>query len=84
MDGHSGYDQIFIKTFKWVIMPFCFEEQRSHMPEGHKCYFSCDNIQAHGSYIDDMVVKSNQMHEYVAGFREAFERMKQHKLKMNP
>ncbi|KAL1299817.1 hypothetical protein AAHE18_18G135300 [Arachis hypogaea] len=35
-------------------------------------------------YVDDVVVKSNAKKEHLENFKKAFERMKKHKLKMNP
>ncbi|GKV36311.1 hypothetical protein SLEP1_g44457 [Rubroshorea leprosula] len=80
MDGHSGYNQIFIA-----------EEEIS------KTAFRCPgNIAAMNAifhdmigrfmeiYIDDVVVKSMEDEEHLEHLRKAFERMRQHGLKMNP
>ncbi|GKV20231.1 hypothetical protein SLEP1_g30388 [Rubroshorea leprosula] len=100
MDGHSGYNQIFIaekdipKTafhcpgaigmHEWVVMPFglknaCATYQRAMNAIFHDMIGRFMKI-----YIDDVVVKSNEVEEHLVHLKLAFERMRKHGLKMNP
>ncbi|GKV35499.1 hypothetical protein SLEP1_g43756 [Rubroshorea leprosula] len=76
MDGHSGYNQIFIadadipKTaFRCPAMNAIFHDMIGKFME---------------IYIDDVVVKSNGEADHLVHLRKSFERMRQHGLKMNP
>ncbi|XP_024164019.1 uncharacterized protein LOC112170997 [Rosa chinensis] len=48
----------------------------------HKTAFRCPGFAE--VYIDDVVVKSKKRGDHIVDFRKVFERMRQHKLKMNP
>ncbi|KAL1333382.1 hypothetical protein AAHE18_11G096500 [Arachis hypogaea] len=90
MDGYSGYNQIYIAeedvsktafrcpgalgTFEWVVMPFGAMNKIFHDFIGNFMEI----------YVDDVVVKSNAKKEHLENLKKAFERMRKHKLKMNP
>ncbi|KAM1758776.1 hypothetical protein ACFX11_007869 [Malus domestica] len=100
MDGHAGYNQIFIaeadvhKTafrcpgalgiYEWVVMPFGLKNvdatyQRAMNTIFHDLIGTIVEV-----YIDDVVIKSKQRRTHVDDLRQAFLRMRQHNLKMNP
>ncbi|KAM0971971.1 hypothetical protein ACFX2A_020157 [Malus domestica] len=100
MDGHAGYNQIFIaeadvhKTafrcpgalgiYEWIVMPFGLKNagatyQRAMNTIFHDLIGTIVEV-----YIDDVVIKSKQRRTHVDDLRQAFLRMRQHNLKMNP
>ncbi|KAM1473746.1 hypothetical protein ACFX2I_029844 [Malus domestica] len=100
MDGHAGYNQIFIAeadvhktafrcpgalgTYEWVVMPFGLKNagaiyQRAMNTIFHDLIGTIVEV-----YIDDVVIKSKQQRTYLDDLRQAFLRMRQHNLKMNP
>ncbi|KAM1282230.1 hypothetical protein ACFX2H_022619 [Malus domestica] len=100
MDGHAGYNQIFIAeadvhktafrcsralgTYEWVVMPFGLKTagatyQRAMNTIFHDLIGTIVEV-----YIDDVVIKSKQRRTHVDDLRQAFLRMRQHNLKMNP
>ncbi|KAM1223354.1 hypothetical protein ACFX2G_043340 [Malus domestica] len=100
MDGHAGYNQIFIAeadvhktafrcpealgTYEWVVMPFGLKNagatyQRAMNTIFHDLIGTIVEV-----YIDDVVVKSKRRQTHLDDLRQAFLRMRQHNLKMNP
>ncbi|KAM2225165.1 hypothetical protein ACFX1X_019424 [Malus domestica] len=100
MDGHAGYNQIFIAeadvhktafrcpgalgTYEWVVMPFGLKNagatyQRAMNTIFHDLIGTIVEV-----YIDDVVIKSKQQRTHLDDLRQAFLRMRQHSLKMNP
>ncbi|GKV06953.1 hypothetical protein SLEP1_g18770 [Rubroshorea leprosula] len=100
MDGHSGYNQIFIAdadvpktafrcpgavgTFKWVVMPFGLKNAGATYQRAMNAIFHDMIGKFMEIYIDDVVVKSHGEADHLVHLRKAFERMRQHGLKMNP
>ncbi|KAM1224306.1 hypothetical protein ACFX2G_044185 [Malus domestica] len=99
MDGHAGYNQIFIAeadvhktafrcpgalgTYEWVVMPFVKNAGATYQRVMNTIFHDLS-----GSiievYIDDVVIKSKQRRTHLDDFRQAFLHMPQHNLKMNP
>ncbi|KAM1105002.1 hypothetical protein ACFX19_013518 [Malus domestica] len=100
MDGHAGYNQIFITeadvhkttfrcpgalgTYEWVVMPFGLKNagatyQRAMNTIFHDLIGTIVEV-----YIDEVVIKSKQWRTHMDDLRQAFLRMHQHNLKMNP
>ncbi|GKV01316.1 hypothetical protein SLEP1_g13876 [Rubroshorea leprosula] len=100
MDGHSGYNQIFIAdtnvpkttfrcpgvvgTFEWVVMSFGLKNAEATYQRGMNAIFHDMIGKFMEIYIDDVVVKSHGEEDHLVHLRKAFERMRQHGLKMNP
>ncbi|GKV43692.1 hypothetical protein SLEP1_g50953 [Rubroshorea leprosula] len=100
MDGHSGYNQIFIAdadvpktafrcpsavgTFEWVVMPFGLKNAGATYQRAMNAIFHDMIGKFMEIYIDDVVVKSNGEADHLVHLRKSFERMRQHGLKMNP
>ncbi|GKV52216.1 hypothetical protein SLEP1_g58805 [Rubroshorea leprosula] len=100
MDGHSGYNQIFIAdadvpktafrcpgvvgTFEWVVMPFGLKNAGATYQRAMNAIFHDMIGKFMEIYIDDVVVKSNGEVDHLVHLRKSFERMRQHGLKMNP
>ncbi|GKV34366.1 hypothetical protein SLEP1_g42743 [Rubroshorea leprosula] len=100
MDGHSGYNQIFIAdvdvpktafrcpsaigTFEWVVMPFGLKNAGATYQRAMNAIFHDMIGKFMEIYIDDVVVKSNGEANHLVYLRKSFERMRQHGLKMNP
>ncbi|GKV50000.1 hypothetical protein SLEP1_g56718 [Rubroshorea leprosula] len=100
MDGHSGYNQIFIAdadvpktafrcpgavgTFEWVVMPFGLKNAGATYQRVMNVIFHDMIGKFMEIYIDDVVVKSNGEADHLVHLRKSFERMRQHGLKMNP
>ncbi|GKU89741.1 hypothetical protein SLEP1_g3839 [Rubroshorea leprosula] len=100
MNGHSGYNHIFIVeediskmafrcpgnigTYEWVVMLFGLKNAGTTYQRAMNAIFH-DMIGCFMEiYIDDVVVKSMEDEEHLEHLRKAFERMRQHGLKMNP
>ncbi|KAM2563613.1 hypothetical protein TB2_011996 [Malus domestica] len=100
MDGHARYNQIFIAkadvhktafhcpgaldTYEWVVMPFGLKNagatyQRAMNTIFHDLIGTIVEV-----YINDVVVKSKHRQTHLDDLRQAFLRMRQHNLKMNP
>ncbi|GKV43113.1 hypothetical protein SLEP1_g50447 [Rubroshorea leprosula] len=100
MDGHSGYNQIFIVeedipkaafrcpgaigTYEWVVMPFGLKNVGATYQRAMNAIFHDMISRFMEIYIDDMVVKSNEVEEHLGHLKLAFERMRKYGLKMNP
>ncbi|OMO99378.1 reverse transcriptase [Corchorus capsularis] len=100
MDGHSGYNQIFIVeedvsktafrcpgaigTFEWVVMPFDLKNARATYQRAMNAIFHDMIGKFMEVYIDDVVVKSHNSLNHINHLRRSFERMRHHGLKMNP
>ncbi|KAM2783704.1 hypothetical protein COP1_013155 [Malus domestica] len=100
MDDHARYNQIFITevdvhktafrcpgalgTYEWVVMPFDPKNagatyQRAMNTIFHDLIGTIVEV-----YIDDVVIKSKQRWTHLDDLRQAFLRMRQHNLKINP
>ncbi|KAM1784883.1 hypothetical protein ACFX12_037849 [Malus domestica] len=93
MDGHAGYNQIFIAeadvhktvgTYEWVVMPFGLKNagvtyQRAMNTIFHDLIGITIKV-----YINDVVVKSKSRRTHIDDLRQAFLRIRPHNLKMNP
>ncbi|XP_059627439.1 uncharacterized protein LOC132270270 [Cornus florida] len=94
MDGHSGYNQIFIAeddvnktafrcpgaigTFKWVVMPFGLKNAGATYQQAMNAVFHDMIGKFMEVYIDDVVVKSATKAKHLADLRRSFERMRAH------
>jgi hypothetical protein len=100
MDGHSGYNQIFIaksdvyktafkclgsiETFEWMVMPFGLKNVGATYQKAMNSIFH-DMIGKYMEvYIDDIVVKSQNFDEHLKNLEKTFIRMRKYQLKMNP
>ncbi|KAM1037787.1 hypothetical protein ACFX2C_032563 [Malus domestica] len=95
IDGHAGYNQIFIveadvhktafrcsgalDTYEWVVMPFGLKNERAINTIFHDLIGTIIEV-----YIDDVVIKSEYWWTHLDDFHQAFLHMRQHNLKMNP
>jgi hypothetical protein len=100
MDGHSGYNQIFIVeedvhktafrcpgsigTFEWIVMPFGLKNAGETYQRAMNLIFHDMLHKFMEVYIDDVVVKSQTFEEHIECLEKAFLRMRRHQLKMNP
>ncbi|CAL2239080.1 unnamed protein product [Prunus armeniaca] len=100
MDGHAGYNQIFIAeedvhktafkcpgaigTYEWVVMPFGLKNAGATYQRAMNLIFHDLIGRTVEVYIDDVVVKSPSKADHVGHLRQAFNRMRAHGLKMNP
>ncbi|CAL8135225.1 unnamed protein product [Prunus armeniaca] len=100
MDGHAGYNQIFIaeedvhktafrcpgaiETYEWVVMPFGLKNAGATYQRAMNLIFHDLIGRTVEVYIDDVVVKSPSKADHVGHLRQAFNRMWAHGLKMNP
>jgi hypothetical protein len=97
MDGHSGYNQIFIVendvhktafrcpdsigTFEWVVMPFGLKNTGATYQRARNSIFH-DMIGKYMEvYIDDIVVKSQNFDKLLRNLEQAFIRMRKHQLR---
>ena len=100
MDGHSGYNQIWIAeddvhktafrgpgsigTFEWVKMPFGLKNAGATYQRAMNAIFH-DLIGTFlECYIDDIIVKSDGIDNHIEHLRKSFDRMRSFKLKLNP
>ncbi|GKV45247.1 hypothetical protein SLEP1_g52356 [Rubroshorea leprosula] len=99
MDGHSGYNQIFIAeedipktafrclgaigTYEWVVMPFGLKNVGATYQRAMNAIFHDMIGHFMEIYIDDVVVKSNEDEEHLEHLKLAFERMRKHGLEMD-
>ncbi|KAM1677921.1 hypothetical protein ACFXTN_034692 [Malus domestica] len=100
MDGYAGYNQIFITeadvhktafccsgaldTYEWVIMPFGLKNTGATYQQAMNTIFHDLIGTIIEVYIDDVVIKSKGWQTHLDDLRQAFLRMRQHNLKMNP
>ncbi|KAM1846900.1 hypothetical protein ACFX14_011250 [Malus domestica] len=100
MDGHAGYNQIFIAevdvhktafrcpgalgTYEWVVMPFGLKNAGATYQRAMTTIFHDLIGTIVEVYIDDVVIKSKCWQTHQDDLRHAFIRMRQHNLKMNP
>ncbi|KAM1016895.1 hypothetical protein ACFX2A_047517 [Malus domestica] len=100
MDGHTGYNQIFIteadvnkivfrcpralSTYEWVVMPFDLKNTGATYQQAMNTIFHDLIGTTVEVYIDDVVIKSERRQTHLDNLRQAFMRMRQHNLKMNP
>ncbi|CAL8164311.1 unnamed protein product [Prunus armeniaca] len=100
MDGNAGYNHImvaeedihknafmclgYICAFEYVVMLFGLRNARATYQRAMNFVFHDMIGHSLEMYIDDMVIKSPKKGNHVSNLREAFLRMRQHKLKMNP
>ncbi|CAL2270628.1 unnamed protein product [Prunus armeniaca] len=100
MDGHAGYNQIFIAeedvhkmafkcpgaigTYEWVVMPFGLKNASATYQRAMNLIFHDLIGRTVEVYIDDVVVKSLSKTDHMGHLRHAFNRMRAHDLKMNP
>ena len=100
MDGHSGYNQIFIieedfhkttlrcpvsiGTFEWIVMPFGLKNASATYQRAMNLIFHVMIGNFMEVYIDDVVVKSQDFKTHLKNLEKAYLRMRKHQLKMNP
>ncbi|CAL8135842.1 unnamed protein product [Prunus armeniaca] len=100
MDGHAGYNQIFIVeedvqrtafrcpsaigTYEWVVMPFGLKNSGATYQRAMNLIFHDLIGRTVEVYIDDIVVKSPSKADHVGHLRQAFNCMRAHGLKTNP
>ncbi|KAM2867091.1 hypothetical protein COP2_023042 [Malus domestica] len=99
MDGHAGYNQIFIAeadvhkttfrcpgalgTYKWVVMPFDLKNAGGTYQRAMNTIFHDLIGTIVEVYIDDVVIKLEHRQTHLDDLRQAFLHMRQHNLKMN-
>ena len=100
MNGFSYYKQILIAvedipkitfrcpgsigTFEWMVMPFGLKNAGATYQRATNAIFH-DMLGHHIEvYIDDIMVKSKRVSEYVDHLKKSFKRMRYHQLKLNP
>ena len=100
MDGHAGYNQIFIAeedvpktafrcpgsigTYEWVVMPFGLKNAGATYQRAMNTIFHKMIGKFVEVYIDDVIVKSKSEEEHLEHLKQAFQEMRKHSLKMNP
>ncbi|KAM2961651.1 hypothetical protein FF1_031203 [Malus domestica] len=100
MDGHAGYNQIFIAdadvhktafrcpealgTYEWVVMPFGLKNAGATYQGAMNTIFHDMIGTTVEVYIDDVMVKSKSHRTHIDDLRQSFLCMRQHNLKMNP
>ncbi|KAM1087726.1 hypothetical protein ACFX2B_013077 [Malus domestica] len=100
MDGHAGYNQIFIaeanvhKTaflcpgalhiYEWVVMPFGLKNAGATYKRAMNTIFDDLIGTIVEVYIDDVVIKLGCRQAHLDDLIQAFLRMRPHNLKMNP
>ncbi|KAB2627970.1 hypothetical protein D8674_032765 [Pyrus ussuriensis x Pyrus communis] len=100
MDGHAGYNQIFIAeadvhktafrcpgalgTYEWVVMPFGLKNAGATYQRAMNMIFHDLIGTIVEVYIDDVVVKSKRRQTHLDDLRQTFLRMRKNSLKMNP
>ena len=98
MDGHSGYNQIFIAeedvhktafrcpgsigTFEWIVMPFGLKNVGATYQRAMNLIFHDMLHKFMEVYIDDVVVKSQTFEEHIECLEKVFLRMRRHQLKI--
>ena len=100
MDGNAGYNQIMVaeedihKTafmcpghigaFEYTVMPFGLRNAGATYQRAMNSVFHDMIGLSLEVYIDDVVIKSPEEGNHISNLKRAFQRMRQHKLKMNP
>ena len=100
MDGHSGYNQIYINeedtsktafrcpgalgTYEWVVMPNGLKNAGATYQRAMNAIFHHFLGVFMEVYIDDVVIKSQSYDEHLDHLRRSFQRMEEYGLKMNP
>ncbi|OMO95998.1 reverse transcriptase [Corchorus capsularis] len=100
MDGHSGYNQIYIAeedvqktafrcpgvigTFEWVVMSFGLKNAGATYQRAMNAIFHDMIGKFMEVYINDVVVKSHNSLDHIDHLKQSFDRMRRHDLKMNP
>jgi hypothetical protein len=100
LDGNAGYNQIFmveedmskmsfccpsfISLFEWVVMTFGFKNVGATYQRAMNLIFPDLLGIILEIYIDDVVVKSDNMDNHLANLRLALEGLRWYGLKMNP
>jgi hypothetical protein len=100
LNGNAGYNQIFmteedmsktafrcsvfISLFEWVVMTFGLKNTGATYQRTMNLIFHDLLGIVLEIYIDDIVVKSENMGDHLADLRLALERMRRYELKMNP
>ncbi|CAL9021994.1 unnamed protein product [Prunus brigantina] len=100
MDGNAGYNQIMVaeedihKTafmcpghigaFEYTVMPFGLRNAGATYQRAMNSVFHDMIGHSLEVYIDDVVIKSPEEGNHISNLKRAFQRMRQHKLKMNP
>ncbi|GKU86485.1 hypothetical protein SLEP1_g1001 [Rubroshorea leprosula] len=72
-----------VGTFEWVVMPFGLKNAGATYQRAMNTIFHDMIGKFMEIYIDDVVVKSHGEADHLVHLRKAFERMRQHGLKMN-
>ncbi|GKV48632.1 hypothetical protein SLEP1_g55430 [Rubroshorea leprosula] len=73
-----------VGTFEWVVIPFGLKNARATYQRAMNVIFHDMIGKFIKIYIDNVVVKSHREEDHLVHLRKAFERMRQHGLKMNP
>lgn len=73
-----------IETFEWTAMSFGLKNARTKYQRTTNYVFHDVIGKSMEIYIDDVVVKSRERQLHLTHLREAFERMRKFKFKMNP
>ncbi|KAM1620133.1 hypothetical protein ACFXTN_017150 [Malus domestica] len=100
MDGHAGYNQIFIAEayvhkiifrcpkalgiYEWVVMPFGLKNAGATYQRAMNIIFHDLIGTIIEVYIDNMVIKSARGQTHLDDLHQAFLCMRRHNLKMNP
>jgi len=96
MDGFSGYNQIKIKesdqhkiafrtpwgNFCYKVMPFGLKNARATYQRAMTTMFHDFIHKTVEVYVDDILVKSKKKEDHVNDIKEAFDRMRQYKLRI--
>jgi hypothetical protein len=100
LDGNDGYNQIFmakedmskmafrcpgfIGLFEWVVMTFGLKNDDATYQRAMNLIFHDLVGIILEIYVDDVIVKSDSMNNYLADLRLALKRMRRYELKINP
>ncbi|CAL9006382.1 unnamed protein product [Prunus brigantina] len=80
MDGNAGH----IGAFEYTVMPFGLRNAGATYQRAMNSVFHDMIGHSLEVYIDDVVIKSPEEGNHISNLKRAFQRMRQHKLKMNP
>ena len=98
MDGYSGYNQILMDvedkakttfitpwgTFCYKVMPFGLKNAGATYQRAMVTLFHDMMHKEIEVYVDDMVAKSKEDESHVAVLQKLFERLRKHRLRLNP